>query len=76
MRRAGRAELCPDVIDDIPVGVEHADRRHRAGPQSLLPARLAQHVLGPEDGRRGMIVPLQQRRPTPIEQRRSGKVRS
>ena len=64
----------PVMIDDVTVGIEQADGRHLAGPQSFLPTRLPQHVFRPEDGRRGMIVPLQQRRPPPIDRRPSGKV--
>ena len=47
------------TIHDVPVRVENADSWHIAGSQPLLPARLPQHVFGPEDGRRRVIGSLQ-----------------
>jgi hypothetical protein len=39
------SEALPDVIDDVAVGIDHADVRHLAPGELLLAARLAQHVL-------------------------------
>jgi hypothetical protein len=57
------------VRDDVAVRVEDADRRHAAGREALLPARLAQQALGAKDRRRDVIAPLDQRRGAVVARR-------
>ena len=57
-----RGEFLPHVIDDVAVGIDHADLRHLAPGKLLLAARLAQHVLDAEHRRGAMIAAGEERR--------------
>ena len=60
-----RGESLPDVIDDVAVGIDHADLRHVAPGELLLAARLAQHVLDAEH-RRGAVIGAGEERRAPL----------